>query len=68
MIAMDNAQALFVFVHLGLAGHRHEGGREVEPADVVTHTRRDDVDAGKLGFYDVYPLATAVARGRDARV
>lgn len=45
-------------LHLTLHGSVH--GARALTANVL---RRDDIDSGKVDFYDVYPLATAEAQG-----
>jgi hypothetical protein len=55
------AQGSFGKGPLKLTLHGSAYGARADTANVV---RRDDIASGKLGFYDVYPYATA--RGQDA--
>lgn len=49
-------------LHFTLHGALHAA--RARSANVL---RRDDIDAGRVGFYDVYPLATAEAQGANVQ-
>jgi TonB family protein len=51
-------------------GHLHftlHGSLYASRADTANVVRRDDVDAGRVGFYDVYPYPTAEAQGANSQ-